>query len=86
MCLIFIKFKPQHPTNITTIVHPHFLVLFKTLLAPSPFKKEGMDYVFYMRDYKGQTIKLLASYMTLYFISILPFYLQNCKVITFEQN
>ena len=73
--------KPYNNCSSTT-----FLALFKKRLAPPPFKKEGRDYVFYMRDYKGETITLLAFYMTLYFISILPFYLQNCKVITFEQN
>ena len=37
-----------------------FLILFKTILDPPPqFKKEGRDYAFYMRDYKGETIKLL---------------------------
>ena len=33
-------------------------------LAPPPFKKEGRDYAFYMRDYKGETAKLLPFYMT----------------------
>ena len=28
------------------------------------FKKEDRDYAFYMRDYKGETIKLLPFYMT----------------------
>ena len=41
-----------------------FLILFETFLHPTPFKKEGRDYAFYMRDYKGQTIKLLPFYMT----------------------
>ena len=73
----------QHYNNCSA---PTFLILFKKILDPPPFKKEGRDYVFYMRDYTGETITLLAFYMTLYFISILPFYLQNCKVITFKQN
>ena len=42
---------------------PFFLILFKKLLAPSPFKKVGWDYAFYMRDYKVETIKLLPFYM-----------------------
>ena len=30
------------------------------------FKKEGTDYAFYMRDYKGQAIKLLPFYMAIF--------------------
>ena len=41
-----------------------FLVLFKKLLDPPPYKKEGRDYAFYMRDCKAETIKLLIFYMT----------------------
>ena len=38
---------------------PHlFNFIQKKLLAPSPFK-EGRDYAFSMRDYKGEAIKLL---------------------------
>ena len=36
----------------------------KKLLGQPPFKKEGRDYAFYMRDYKGVAIKLLPFYMT----------------------
>ena len=43
---------------------PPFLVLFKKFLDQPPFKKEGRDYAFYMRDYKGETKKLLPFYMT----------------------
>ena len=43
---------------------PTFLIIFKKILHPPPFKKEGKDYAFYMRDYKGETIKLLPFYMT----------------------
>ena len=39
-------------------------MLFKKCLATPPFKKEERDYAFYMRDYKGETIKLLTFYMT----------------------
>ena len=35
-----------------------------TISRPAPFKKEGRDYAFYMRDYKGQPIKLLPFYVT----------------------
>ena len=41
-----------------------FLILFKKFLDSPPFKKEGRDYAFYMKDYKGETIKLLPFYMT----------------------
>ena len=30
-------------------------------LAPPTFKQDGRDYAFYMRDYKGGTIKLLPT-------------------------
>ena len=51
----------QHYNNCSA---PTFLILFKKFLDPPPFKKEGRDYAFYMRDYKGETIKLLTFYMT----------------------
>ena len=50
----------QHYNNCS---HPPLLILFKNFLAPPPFKIEG-DYAFYMRGYKGETIKLLQFYMT----------------------
>ena len=77
------SFTPAFPKHYKHCSVPIFLILFKKLLASSPFKK---DYAFYMRDYKGEITKLLPFYMTLYFISILPFYLLNCKVLTFEEN
>ena len=61
------KLKPIHPStpqHYNNCSAPTFLILFKKLLAPPPFKKEGRDYAFYMRDYKGETIKLLPFYMT----------------------
>ena len=67
------------PSNIATIVQPLPSKFdSKKLLAPSAFKKEGGDYAFYMRDYKGETIKLLSYHM--------KDYLQNCKVVTLEEN
>ena len=78
MFLLFIKFKffwkngvsekikahaPATP-NITTIVEPPtFWFYSKKLLAPPPFKKEDIDYAFYMRAYKGMT-KETPFYMT----------------------
>ena len=50
----------QHYNNCSA---PTFLNLFKKCLDPLPFKKEGRDYAFYMRDYKGET-KLLPFYVT----------------------
>ena len=79
MYLLFIKFKflwkngvsektkahlLQHPQHYNNCSAPTFLILFKKLLAPPLFKKEGTDYAFYMRDYKWETIKLLPFYMT----------------------
>ena len=40
---------PQHYNNCSAQT---FLALFKKLLAPPPFKKEGRAYAFYMRDNK----------------------------------
>ena len=51
----------QHYNNCSA---PTFLILFKKFLDPPPFKKEGRDYAFYMRDYKGETIKSLTFYMS----------------------
>ena len=52
---------PQYYNNCSV---PTFLILFKKFLDPPPFKKEGRDYAFYMKDYKGEAIKLLPSCMT----------------------
>ena len=51
----------QHYNNCSA---PIFLISFKNILDPPPFKKEGRDYAFYMRDYKGGTIKLLRFHVT----------------------
>ena len=51
---------PQHYNNCSARTS---LVFFKKMLAPTPFKIEGRDYAFYMRDYKGQAVKLLPFYM-----------------------
>ena len=50
----------QHYNNCSV---PTFLILLKKFLAPHQFKIEG-DYAFHMRDYKGETIKLLPFYVT----------------------
>ena len=78
MILLFIKFKfpwkkgvyekikarlPWHLSALQ-LFRPNLFTLFKKFLDPPPFKKEGRDYAFYMRDYKGETIKLLPFYMT----------------------
>ena len=76
MFLLFINFKflwkngvskkikvhlPQHPPVLQKLFSPHlFNFIQKKLLAPPPFK-EGRDYAFCMRDYKGDTIKLLGT-------------------------
>ena len=41
---------PQHYNNYSVLT---FLILFKKFLDPAPFKKQGRDYAFYMRDCKG---------------------------------
>ena len=51
---------PQHYNNCSACT---FLILFKKLLAPPHLKKRA-ETAFYMRDYKGETIKLLPLYMT----------------------
>ena len=83
MFLLFIKFKflskngvsekikahfPQHPHHYNNYSAPTFLVLFKKYLILPPCKKEGRYYAFYMRDYKGETIKLFPFYMTVFFL------------------
>ena len=49
-----------------------------TIVQPSPFK-ESRDYVFYMKDYKGETSKVLPFYMT-------DFLFTERKVIIFEEK
>ena len=55
---------PSIPQHCNSCSAPIFLTLFKKYLDPLSFKKECRDYAFYMRDYKGQTIKILPFYMT----------------------
>ena len=57
---------PQHYNNCSAV-----LILLKNFFDPSPFKKEGRDYAFYMRDYKGETVKLLPFYMTDFLFPVL---------------
>ena len=64
MFLVFIKFKflwkkgvsekikarlLQHRPALQQFFSPIFLILFKKLLAPPPFKKEGRDFILYER-------------------------------------
>ena len=64
MFLRFIKFKflwkngvsekikahlPQHPQHYNNCSAPTFLILFKKLLAPPSFKKEGRNCILYER-------------------------------------
>ena len=52
---------PQHYNNCLALLT--FLILFKKKISPTPFKKEGRDFAFYMRDYREETIKLLPFHM-----------------------
>ena len=36
----------------------------QNFFSSTPIKKEGRDYAFHVRDYKGEAIKLLPFYMT----------------------
>ena len=47
---------PSIPQHYNSCLAPSFL-------APPTFIKEGRDYTFYMKDYKGETTKLLPFYM-----------------------
>ena len=49
--------------NYNNCSAPTFLILFKKIFDPGPFKKEERNYAFCMRDYKGETIKLLPFYI-----------------------
>ena len=55
---------PQHPQALQQLFSPHLFNFIRTIFSPTPFKKEGRDYAFYMKDYKGEAIKLLPSCMT----------------------
>ena len=50
----------QHYNNCSV---PTFTNFIQKILVPPPFKIMG-DYAFYMRGYKGETIKLLSFYIT----------------------
>ena len=54
---------PQQPPALQQLFSPTFLIYSKKMLAP-PLFKEATDYAFYMRDYKGEIIKLLPFFMT----------------------
>ena len=47
--------QPSSPSTSAVFQPPNFKFYSKKLLAPPPFKKEGRDYAFYMRDYKELT-------------------------------
>ena len=76
MFLLFTKFKflwkngvsekiyASTPNHYSNCLAPTFLMSFKKCVSLLPFKKEGRDYAFYLRDYKGETTKLLPFYMT----------------------
>ena len=76
MFLLFIKFKFLWKNGVSEKIKAHLLSALQQYFSPlylnfikknlrlTPFKKEGRDYAFYMRDYKGETIKLLPFYMT----------------------
>ena len=40
---------PSTPPALQQLFSPHLLILFKNLLAPPPFKKEGRDCILYER-------------------------------------
>ena len=62
---------PKHYSNCSASI---FSILFKKFLAPAPFKKEGRDYAFCMRNCKAETRKLLPFYMTDFLFTELPSY------------
>ena len=70
-----------------------FLILFKKLLGLPPFKEEGRDYAFYMRDCKGETShnfwKIIWKMIYLISIVIFIFLTQiycNINFITSSSN
>ena len=78
MFLLFVKFRflwkngvsekikvhlPQHPPALQKLFSPHLFNFIQKIVSPIPFKNKGRDYAFYMRDCKGETIKVLPFYM-----------------------
>ena len=55
---------PQHFQYYKNCSAPTFLIYIQKILVLPSFKKEGRDYAFYVRDYKGDTKKLLPFCMT----------------------
>ena len=69
----------QQPPALQQLFSAHLFNFIQKNCQPLLHLKKKVVTAFYMRDYKGQTIKLLPFYMT-------DFYLQNCKVINFEEK
>ena len=73
--LLFIEFKflkkngvsekiktnlPQHSPALQQLFSPHFFNFLQKTVSPTPIK-EGRDYAFYMRVYKGEAIRYYHS-------------------------
>ena len=80
MFLLFIKFKlfykngvpekikshlSQHLPGLQQLFSPHLFNFIQRIVIPiHPHLKKRAETTFYIRDYKGETIKLLPFYMT----------------------
>ena len=54
----------QYPQALQQLFSPHLFNFIQKRFIPTPIKKKSRDYAFCMRDYKGETRKLLPFYMT----------------------
>ena len=92
--LLFIKFKflwknglpekikahlPLQLSALQQLVRPHLFNFIRKILCPTPFKKEDRDGILYKRLQRRDNKVITLLYDRF-------FNLQNCKVITFEEN
>ena len=52
----------QHSQALQQLFSPHLFNFIEKFSAPPQFKKEGRDYIFYMKDFKGETIVVTILY------------------------
>ena len=55
---------PKYTSEIQQLFSPYLFNFIQKTFRPTPISKEGRDYAFYMRNYKGEKIKVLPFYMT----------------------
>ena len=58
----------QHPPALQQLFSPHLFNFIQKIVSPTPNLKKRAENVFYMRDYKGETIKFYTILYGRFFI------------------